>query len=124
MSIAGPIAVPVSNANGNRAMQDHEEFIETWFGDGAEGRILTQINRVKKQTYQTASFAIGTYTMIGNKKIQAEFSIPTAATDGVEFLYNPSVVIKWNDLELRFVILHEGEHLNKGHHLRLSLIHI
>jgi len=118
MSIAGPIAVPVSNANGNRAMQDHEKFIETWFGDGAEGRILTQINRVKKQTYQTASFAIGTYTMIGNKKIQADFSIPTAATDGVEFLYNPSVVIEWHDLELRFVILHEGEHINKGHHLR------
>ena len=78
-----------------------------------------QLRRIKKQTIKVASFAMGTYTLIGKLPIILDYDIPTAATDSVSILYNPyTTLYEWGDLELRFVILHEGEHVSRGHHLR------
>jgi len=41
--------------------------------------------------------------------------IPTAATDGVDKLYNPEFIDTLSDAELRFVVLHEATHIAYQH---------
>jgi predicted metal-dependent peptidase len=55
---------------------------------------------------ETAAFA--GIIMVGTVDISDK--IPTAATDGLNVIYNPDFVTKLNDLELRGVVLHEALH--------------
>jgi predicted metal-dependent peptidase len=55
---------------------------------------------------ETAAFA--GLLMVGNVSISDE--VPTAATDGLNVIYNPDFVTKLTDQELRGLVLHEALH--------------
>ena len=48
-------------------------------------------------------------------KTEITDEIPTAATDGVNKLYNPEFVAKLTDPQIRFVVLHEATHIAYQH---------
>lgn len=78
---------------------------------------MNALDRIRKAHVSIMSnltwCAYGPLLAYGKTEITEE--VPTAATDGVDKLYNPDFVAKLNDAELRFVVLHEATHCAYQH---------
>lgn len=78
---------------------------------------MDALNRIRRQHVQIMRniswCAYGPLLAYGQTLVTDE--VPTAATDGVDKLYNPEFVASLDDPQLRFVILHEATHCAYQH---------
>lgn len=74
---------------------------------------MNQLERIKKMHVKIMAHKkwCGFGPLVAAGKTSCDTDIPTAATNGIDKVYNPNFTASLTDEELRFVILHEATHV-------------